>query len=73
MRFARRFVLVVPVGMALAGLSIGDGRAAYRTPAGQLAVAAGLCAVAACWAWAGRLLRLPEERRVFGGEPEVVA
>ena len=29
-RFARRFVLIVPVGMALAGLSVGNGRAAYR-------------------------------------------
>lgn len=64
-RFARRFVLVVPFGMALAGLSIGTGRAAYQTPSGQLAVAAGLAVVAACWAWAGRLLRLPEEERVF--------
>ena len=30
-RFARRFVLIVPVGMAVAGLSIGTGREAYRT------------------------------------------
>ena len=30
-RFARRFVLFVPIGMALTGLSIGDGRAAYST------------------------------------------
>lgn len=64
-RFARRFVLVVPLGMALAGLSIGTGRAAYQTAEGQLAVAAGLVAVAACWLWAGRLMRLPEEDRVF--------
>jgi tight adherence protein B len=66
-RFARRFVLVVPAGMALAGLSIGTGRAAYQTPAGQLAVVLGLLVVVACWAWAGRLLRLPEEERVFHG------
>lgn len=65
-RFARRFVLLVPVGMALAGLSIGTGRAAYATPIGQLAVVAGLVVVAACWVWAGTLLRLPEEERVFG-------
>lgn len=64
-RFARRFVLVVPFGMALAGLSIGTGRAAYQTPSGQLAVAAGLAVVAACWVWAGRLLRLPDAERVF--------
>ena len=64
-RFARRFVLVVPLGMALAGLSIGTGRSAYETGLGQAAVVVGLCAVAGCWAWAGRLLRLPEEERVF--------
>jgi tight adherence protein B len=64
-RFARRFVLVVPLGMALAGLSIGTGRDAYQTPSGQLGVAFGVVCVAACWVWAGRLLRLPEEERVF--------
>jgi tight adherence protein B len=64
-RFARRFVLVVPAGMALAGMAIGPGRDAYRTPLGQLAVAAGLAMVALCWAWAGQLMKLPEEERVF--------
>jgi tight adherence protein B len=65
-RFARRFVLLVPLGMVLAGLSIGSGRQAYSTPGGQAAVAAGLLAVAACWAWSGRLMRLPPRPRVFG-------
>jgi tight adherence protein B len=64
-RFARRFVLVVPLGMALAGLTIGTGRNAYETAGGQLAVVAGLAAVALCWAWSGRLMRLPAEPRVF--------
>ncbi len=64
-RFARRFVLLVPLGMALAGLSIGAGRAAYETAGGQAAVAVGLASVAACWAWSGRLMRLPDEPRVF--------
>jgi tight adherence protein B len=64
-RFARRFVLLVPVGMALVGMSIGDGRAAYATRWGQVMVAVGLLTIVACWAWAGRLLRLPEEERVF--------
>jgi tight adherence protein B len=67
-RFARRFVLIVPVGMALAGMSIGTGRAAYETPLGQLAVVLGIAAVVVCWLWAGRLMRLPEEERVLGGE-----
>ena len=66
-RFARRFVLLVPLGMTLAGLSIGTGRQAYQTLGGQIAVAGGLIVVAVCWLWAGRLMRLPEERRVFHG------
>jgi tight adherence protein B len=65
-RFARRFVLFVPLGMALAGLSIGSGRAAYQTAAGQSAVVVALLLLAACWVWAGRIMRLPDEERVFG-------
>jgi tight adherence protein B len=64
-RFARRFVLLVPLGMALAGLAIGTGRSAYETNGGQVAVAVGLVAVVGCWVWSGRLMRLPEEPRVF--------
>ncbi len=63
--FARRFVLLVPVGMALVGMTVGTGRAAYGTAWGQGMVVLGVLAVAGCWAWAGRLLRLPEEQRVF--------
>lgn len=66
-RFARRFVLVVPVGMALAGMSIGTGRAAYQTPTGQVLVAVAIGMVVACWAWAGRIMALPAEQRVFDG------
>lgn len=68
-RFARRFVIVVPIGMALAGMSIGTGRAAYQTSAGQVAVIAGLMSIALCWAWAGHFLRLPVEERVFREQP----
>ena len=64
-RFARRFVLLVPAGMAFVGMSIGDGRAAYATPWGQTMVAIGILGIVACWLWAGRLLRLPQEERVF--------
>jgi tight adherence protein B len=64
-RFARRFVLIVPLGMALAGLSIGTGREAYQTALGQVLVALGLFVVVGCWLWAGRLMQLPEEERVF--------
>jgi tight adherence protein B len=64
-RFARRFVLIVPVGMALAGMSVGNGRAAYQTQFGQLMVVLAIATVVACWLWAGRIMRLPEEDRVF--------
>lgn len=63
--FARWFTLVVPLGMAMVGLSIGDGRAAYATPTGQVLVVGGLALMGVCWAWAGRIMRLPAEQRVF--------
>ncbi|HEX2048110.1 MAG TPA: hypothetical protein VHF27_10115 [Acidimicrobiales bacterium] len=66
-RFARRFVLFVPVGMALVGLSIGGSSAAYRSAEGQLAALAAIAMVVACWLWSGRIMRLPEEERVFHG------
>ncbi len=64
-RFARVFVILVPAGMALAGLSVGDGRASYQTPTGQALVAIGLLAMGGCWWWASRVMRLPVQRRVF--------
>lgn len=64
-RFARRFVIGVPFGMALAGLSFGEGRESYQSPMGQALVAVGLGLIAACWVWSGSMLRHPEQRRVF--------
>jgi tight adherence protein B len=64
-RFARRFVLIVPAGMAMAGMSVGTGRAAYQTASGQLLVVIAILMVIGCWAWAGRIMTLPEEKRVF--------
>lgn len=64
-RFARRFVLIVPIGMALAGMSVGTGRDAYKTPTGQLLVVVAIGLVVACWIWAGRIMAVPEEERVF--------
>jgi tight adherence protein B len=64
-RFARRFVLIVPLGMALAGMSVGNGRDAYATPGGQITVVVALLLVLACWIWAGRIMRLPTVERVF--------
>ncbi len=62
-RFARRFVLLVPLGMALAGQAVGTGRAAFATPAGQLVGVMAAVMVGGCWIWAGHLLALPPERR----------
>jgi tight adherence protein B len=64
-RFARRFVIGVPVGMAVAGLSIGDGRAAFASAPGQAAVVVAVVLMAVCWVWAGRTMRLPDEERVL--------
>ena len=64
-RLARWFVIVVPAGMAFAGLNLGDGGAAYRTPGGQAAVVAAIALIALCWGWAGRIMRVPGQRRVF--------
>lgn len=70
-RFARIFVIAVPLGMALVGLNIGDGRAAFQTATGQALVLVAFGLIGACWVWAGQLLRLPEEQRVFAGAEEV--
>ncbi len=64
-RFARIFVLAVPAGMALAGMSIGAGRSAYQTSTGQAVVLVALLFVIGCWAWAGRVMQLPQQQRVF--------
>ena len=64
-RFARSFVLAVPLGMAMVGLSIGRGRAAYETAVGQTLVAVGLLLLVACWLWASRIMAIPAEKRVF--------
>ncbi|CAN5640836.1 type II secretion system F family protein [soil metagenome] len=64
-RFARKFVLIVPLGMAAAGVSVGEGKEAYREPTGQLAVLIAIGLVVLCWLWAGSIMRIPEEERVF--------
>jgi tight adherence protein B len=64
-RFARRFVLFVPFGMAIAGMSVGDGREAFSSATGQFLTLVAVLLVIVCWSWAGRILRVPEEERVF--------
>ena len=64
-KFARWFTLVVPIGMALVGLTIGSGRESYTTPTGQILVVVALLITLACWLWAGQIMRLPVEERVF--------
>ena len=36
-----------------------------RTRAASLGVLGGIAMIVVCWVWAGRLMRLPEEERVF--------
>lgn len=64
-RFARLFVFAVPAGMTLAGMSIGNGRAAYQSSTGQTVVMISIAMIIGCWIWAGRVMRLPEQQRVF--------
>ncbi len=66
-RFARRFVIIVPAGMAFAGMSLGNGRSSYASTTGQLVVLGALSLVAVCWWWSGRMLQLPDGDRVFRG------
>lgn len=71
-RFARRFVLIVPLAMAVIGLSIGQGRASYSTATGQLMVMVAIAIMGACWVWAGQVMRLPSEQRVLYDDTPVV-
>lgn len=64
-RFARWFTIVVPLGMALVGMSIGDGRQAYSSTYGQALVVVALAVMVGCWVVASRIMRLPDETRVF--------
>jgi tight adherence protein B len=64
-RFARRFVVFAPFGMAVAGMSVGNGRDAFRSATGQSLTLFAVLLVAGCWLWAGRILQVPEEERVF--------
>lgn len=64
-RFARSFVLIVPFGMAVAGMTVGTGRAAYQASGAQVIVGLAILLVVACWIWAGRIMQIPEEERVF--------
>ena len=52
--------------IGIAGMAVGDGRAAFSTAGGQLAVILALSIITICWVWASQLMRLPEEERVFG-------
>jgi len=64
-RLARWFVIIVPMGMGFAGVNLGDGAEAFNSPGGQVAAAAAIALIVGCWWWAGRIMQLPRERRVF--------
>jgi tight adherence protein B len=60
-RFARWFVIIAPLGMAAAGLSIGSGRDAYQTPVCQALVVLALAMIVGCW-WVGVADHAPARR-----------
>jgi tight adherence protein B len=64
-RFARWFTLVVPVGMSLVGMTIGNGRDSYRSASGQLSLLIAVVFTSGCWVWASRIMTLPEQQRVL--------
>jgi tight adherence protein B len=64
-KFARWFTIAVPIGMALVGASMGDGRKSYATPGGQIGVLVAAVFTAVCWMWASAIMRLPEQDRVL--------
>ncbi|MCZ7629039.1 MAG: hypothetical protein M5U19_08225 [Microthrixaceae bacterium] len=64
-RLARWFVVIVPAGMAFAGMNLGDGRVAYSSTGGQVATVVAIAMVTGCWWWAGRIMVTPQPRRVF--------
>jgi tight adherence protein B len=69
-RFARWFTVVVPIGMALVGMSIGNGREAYSTGYSQAMVVTALLLMIICWVAASQIMKLPTERRVFAETTE---
>lgn len=64
-RLARWFVIIVPAGMAFAGWNLGEGSDSFSSAAGQIAGSAAVALIAICWWWAGRIMVLPTEKRVF--------
>ena len=64
-RLARSFVILVPLGMAVVGTQIGEGRAAYGTTGGQVIILVAIALIGSCWIWAGRIMKLPTTERVF--------
>lgn len=57
-RFARNFVLVVPICMAVVGLAIGGGFNAYRTPWGIGLSIFAILILAGCWMWSAKLMTI---------------
>lgn len=72
-RFARWFTVIVPLGMGAVGMSIGDGRAAYRTDYGQVMVVTALILTVVCWVAASAIMSLPQEQRAFPERDEATS
>lgn len=58
-RAARAFIVIIPTGMALAGLSFAGSVAPFTTATSLAEMAAALAILAGCWYWSSRLMIFP--------------
>lgn len=58
-RTARIFILIIPAGMALAGLSFAGSIKPFLTTASIWQILAALLVLSICWYWSSRLMRFP--------------
>lgn len=59
-RTARTFIVIIPLGMALAGLSFAGSTAPFTTPFALLQIAIALLTLVGCWIWSNRLMTFPK-------------
>lgn len=58
-RTARAFIVIIPVGMALAGISFAGATAPFLTKPAILQILIALAILAMCWYWSSRLMSFP--------------
>ncbi len=58
-RTARTFIVIIPLGMALAGVSFAGSLRPFLSPSSLLQLLAGLAITVLCWYWSSRLMAFP--------------